>query len=180
MTQIGNTYAQALYDLAKEDHLTERILQQLETLREAFDGEPDFCRLLSMPNIGKEERLAVIDSSFRDKVHPYVLNTMKLLTEKGHIRSFADCCKEFRGLYNRDHGILQVRAVTATELTDTQREKLEGKLSAVTGKKIELLCEVEPQVLGGVRLDWDGKRLDGTVRSRLEGLSASLKKLRLV
>lgn len=175
MMQIGYTYAQALYDLAKEEMLTEQVLQQLQVLREAFENEPTFCRLLSAPNISKEERLAVIDGGFRDQLHPYVLNFVKILTERGYIGSFADCCKAFRSLYNEDNGILQVKTVTATELTDTQREKLISKLSAITGKRIELLCKVDPEVLGGVRLSYDGKQLDGTVRNRLDGLFASLK-----
>ena len=65
MTQIANTYARALYDLAKDEGLEEEILQQLEVLQEALAAEPDFCRLLSAPNISKAERVAVLDNSFR-------------------------------------------------------------------------------------------------------------------
>ena len=175
MMQIANTYTRALYELAKEEGITDTLLQQLEVLRDAFDGEPDFCRLLSASNIGKEERIGVLEESFRGKVHPYLLSFLKLLTERGYVRRFAAFCRAFRDMYNEDHGILQVKAVTATALSEAQRKKLTGKLSVLTGKTVELLCRVDPEVLGGVRLDYDGKRLDGTVRSRLEGLSASLK-----
>ena len=175
MTQIANAYAQGLYALARDEALTEEVLQQLQTLQSAFDREPDFCRLLSMPNISKAERLDIVDHSFRDKVHPYVLNFLKILTERGYAAHFSDCCAAYRDLYNEDHGILPVRAVTALPLTEAQRAKLTEKLAAITGKTVEVTNKVDPSCLGGVCLDYDGKRVDGTVKSRLDGLAAALK-----
>jgi len=175
MTQIANAYAQGLYSLAKDEALTEIFLEQLQVLQAAFEREPMFCRLLSTPNLSKEERLSVLDNSFRDKVHPYVLNFLKILTERGYAAHFSDCCKAFRNQYNEDHGILPVTAVTAVPLTPEQTEKLIGKLAAITGKTVELTNRLDPACLGGVRLDYDGKRLDGTVKNRLEGMAALLK-----
>ena len=175
MTQIGNTYAQGLYALAKDEGLSETVLQQLDMLKTAFAEEPDFCRLLSTPNLSKEERLAVLDNSFRGKVHPYVLNFLKILTERGYMGHFADCCRAYRAQYNQDNGILPVTAVTAVELSRSQRDKLLEKLEAITGKTVELINRIDPDCLGGVRLDYDGKRVDGTVKNRLDSLAALLK-----
>lgn len=175
MTQIGIAYAQGLYALAKEEGITETVLQQLDALQAAFSEAPGFIRLLSTPNLSKEERLSVLDSSFREKLHPYVLNFMKLLTERGYIKHFADCCKAFRAQYNEDNGILPVHAVTAVALTQSQADKLREKLCAITGKTVELICRTDPGCLGGIRLDYDGKRIDGTVKSRLDGMAALLK-----
>ena len=175
MTQIGNTYAQGLYALAKDEGLSETVLQQLDMLKTAFAEEPDFCRLLSTPNLSKEERLAVLDNSFRGKVHPYVLNFLKILTERGYMGHFADCCRAYRAQYNQDNGILPVTAVTAVELSRSQRDKLREKLEMITGKTVELINRIDPDCLGGVRLDYDGKRVDGTVRNRLDSLAALLK-----
>lgn len=175
MTQVGTVYAQALYSLAKEEECSQAILQELAVLRESIAKEPDFVRLLSAPNLPKEQRCAIVDESFRQKVHPYVLNFMKLLTEKGYMRYFADCCKAYRQAYNQDHGILEVTAVTAVALTADQSGRLTQKLSQVTGKVIDLINRVDPACLGGVRLDYDGKRLDDTVSHRLESIGSLLK-----
>lgn len=175
MTQVGTVYAQALYSLAKEEECSQAILQELAVLRESIAKEPDFVRLLSAPNLSKEQRCAIVDESFRQKVHPYVLNFMKLLTEKGYMRYFADCCKAYRQAYNQDHGILEVTAVTAVALTADQSSRLTQKLSQVTGKVIDLINRVDPACLGGVRLDYDGKRLDDTVSHRLESIGSLLK-----
>lgn len=170
MTQVGNVYGEALYDLARSENLDSQILAEITALKEGFSQEPDFLRLLAAPNVPKEERCQILDSSFRAKVHPYVLNFLKILTEKGYPRHFSDCCAAYRVRYNQDHGILPVRAVTATPLTDSQSARLCKKLQTITGKTIELTNRVEPGVLGGVRLDYDGKQLDDTVSHRLENI----------
>ena len=175
MTEIANVYGGALYDLAKDENLTEQIRQQLAVLDQSFAQEPAFVRLLSSPSLTKPERCQVIEDSFRSNLHPYVVNFLKILTEKGYIRHFSGCCKVYRDRYNTDNGILPVTAVTAVPLSDALRKKLADKLSTVTGKQIELTCKVDPDCLGGVRLDYDGKRLDDTVSHRLDSVRSLLK-----
>ena len=175
MTQAGIVYGEALYDLAKAEGLSGEILSQITVLAESFREEPDFLRLLAAPNLSKAERCDILDKSFREKVHPYVLNFLKILTEKGYVRHFADCCGAYRDCYNRDNGILPVTAVTAVPLTGAQTEKLTKKLSELTGKTVSLTNRVDPDILGGVRLDYDGKRLDDTVSHRLESVRGLLK-----
>ena len=175
MSQIATTYAEALYGLAKEENLTESVLQQLQALGEAFEAEPDFLRLMTAANLSKEERCRILDESFRGKAEPYVLTFMKILTEKGYMGRFSDFVKAYRAAYNTDHGIVPVKAVTAVPMTEEQIARLTEKLAKITGKTIEVQCSVDPTVLGGVRLDYDGKRVDGTVKSRLDTVSELLK-----
>ena len=175
MTQIGSVYGQALYELAQSENLTEEIKQQLQVLDESFQSEPDFLRLLCSPNLSKQERCQILDDSFRGKVHIYVLNFLKILTEKGYMKHFSDCCKAFEEHYNLDNGILPVTAITAFPLSDAQAEKLTGRLARITGRQIKLRNRVDPTCLGGVRLDYDGKRLDDTVSHHLEAIRGLLK-----
>ena len=175
MTEVATTYGQAMYDLAREEGLAKDLLAQLTALEESLRGEPGFVQLLSTPNIPKEERVRILDDSFRGKIDLYVLNFLKLLTEKGYIRHFSGCCKVYRQQYNKDNGIVPVVAYTAIPLSDELRRKLTAKLSTVTGKTIELDCRIDPETLGGVRLDFDGRQVDGTVRRRLEDIRSILK-----
>ena len=175
MSQIGTTYAQALYALAKDEGSEKAVLEQMKVLDESFSQEPDYLRLLATPNLAKEERCRILDDSFRGKVHPYVLNFMKILTEKGYIRYFSDCCHAYREQYNEDNGILPVCAVTAVPLDKAQTAKLTAKLEKITGKTVELTNRTDPACLGGVRLDYDGKRVDGTVQNRLDAVRSLLK-----
>ena len=174
MTQIGNVYAQALYGLARDEGLDGEILEQMRTLNQAFSENPDFLRLLSAPNLSKEERCRILDESFARNLQPYLLNFLKLLTEKGYIRHFSDCCQAYQELYQDAHGILPVRVVTAVALTQEQSRRLADKLSRMTGKTIELNPTVDAACMGGVRLDYDGRRVDDTVRHRLDAMHSLL------
>ena len=175
MTEVATTYGQAMYDLARDEGKSRQILAELSVLDQSLRAEPEFIQLLSSPNIPKEERVQILDSSFRGKIDPYVLNFLKVLTEKGYMRHFSGCCQFYRQCYNKDNGIMPVIAYTAVPLSDELRRKLTAKLSTVTGKTIELDCRIDPETLGGVRLDFDGKQVDGTVRRRLEDIRGLLK-----
>ena len=76
--------------------------------------------------------------------------------------------------YTHLHNILEVTAVSAIALTAPSREKLLAKLQKMTGKNIVLTETVDPAVLGGLRLDMDGTRLDGTVQRHLERLRTEI------
>ena len=175
MTQVGNVYGTALYTLALEEQLTGNLLEELSVLSQCFRENPDFIRLLCSPNLPKQERCQVLDDSFRGKVHIYVLNFLKILTEKGYMKHFHDCFKTFEDLFNHDNGILPVTAITAIAMSEEQVAKLAEKLSRATAKQVKLLNQVDPSVLGGVRLDYDGKRLDDTVSHRMDAITKALK-----
>ena len=175
MTGVGSVYGEALYTLAREEGLSQVILQQMKVLDSCFTAEPDFLRLLGAPNLPKAERCQILDDSFRGKVEPYVLNFLKILTEKGYLRHFSDCVKAYRELYNQDNGILPVTAVTAVPMTQDQEKALTMKLQQITGKRIELVHKLDPNVLGGMRLDYDGKRVDDTVAHRMDAVRNMLK-----
>ena len=175
MTEAGSVYGQALYDLALSEGLSQIILDELTILRQSFEKEPDYIRLLCSPTLTKEERCQILDDSFRGKIQLYLLNFLKILTEKGYMRHFSDCCAAYRDCYNRDNGILPVRVVTAVALTANQQKRLSEKLASITGKTIALDLRIDANVLGGIRLDYDGKRLDDTIAHRLDAIRNTLK-----
>ena len=179
MTEVGSVYGESLYELAKDESLGKLIGEQLAVLQQSFRQEPDFIRLLSSPSLTKAERCQILDDSFRGSVHPYLLNFLKILTEKGYMRHFSDCCDAYTEHYDQDNGILRVTAVTAVALSPEQAGKLTQKLSRITGKEIALRNRIDPAVLGGVRLDYDGQRLDDTVSHRMDAIRDLLNKTAL-
>jgi len=176
MNQVGNVYGEALYELALSEGLAGAIGGQLRALDESFRQEPEFIRLLSSANLTKQERCQILDNSFRGKLQPYLLNFLKILTEKGYMRHFSDCCAAYTEHYNQDNGILPVTAVTAVALSAAQADRLARKLNQITGKQVTLHNRIDPRVYGGVRLDYDGQRLDDTVSHRLDAIRELLNK----
>ncbi|MBO4212071.1 MAG: ATP synthase F1 subunit delta [Oscillospiraceae bacterium] len=174
MNDTAVNYANALYELAQDEALLQEIREQLFQVERLYQSNPDFVRLLSAPKLPKAERLSVLDGAFAGRVHPYVLSFLKLLCERGRSWELSACVDRFRTRWNEDHGVLQATVVTAVKLSESLSARLQQRLSAITGKQVDLTERVDPTVLGGVRLEYGGVQLDGTVRGRLAGLEKTL------
>ena len=174
MTETARMYGGSLYDLAAEESLEDRILEDLDGAAAIFKDDPEYLHLLSIPSIPKKERCALLDEALRGQVHLYVLNFLKILCEHGTLRELPGCARAYRIRYNAAHGILEATAITAIAMTAAQTEQLRQKLETITGKKIDLATKIDPSVLGGIRLDIEGTELDGTVQNRLATLRRNI------
>ncbi len=175
MTEVAKLYGGSLYDLAAEEGLEDVILEQLAQVNALFDANPDWLRLLSQPNVPKKERCALLDEALaKNGAQPYLVNFLKLLCERGSLGETRGCEQEYRSRYNAAHGIVEATATVAAPLTDAQKKALTAALEAKTGKKVYVRVRLDRSVLGGVRLDMEGKRLDGTVQNRLDALNDSI------
>ena len=99
---------------------------------------------------------------------------VKLLCERSILAEFAGCCEEFTRRYNVDHNIAEAVVTSAAGLSEDQLSALKAKLEKISGKQISLIQRVDSSVLGGLRVELEGKQLDGTVQGRLSGISRKL------
>ena len=175
MTELARTYGGALYELAREERLSEELLSQLDMCVRLLGDYPEYGRLLSTPSVPKEERRELIKSAFGGRVHEYVESFLKLLVDRDAVGELPGCARAYRERYNEDNGILEVTATAAVELPAATRERLLARLREVFGKKIVLTVTVDPSVLGGMRLECQGKRYDGTVKDRLARIERGLR-----
>lgn len=174
MTETGNAYGNALYVLAREEGKDEVIGQQLEEVCQLIKENPDYIRLMSAPTVKKAQRLEILSECFEGKVEEYLMNFMSILVENNTFEELSACQEAFAALYNADHGIIEVTAATAVKLTEEQSAALAAKLSKETGKTVRLKNTVDPSCMGGVRLEMNGRMLDGSVRARLDAIKNSL------
>lgn len=101
MTDLSREYGDGLYALCAEEGIAKEVLEQLQALKACFDEQPDFCRLLSNMSLSKQERVGIVDRTLRGQVHPYVLNFLKILCERGALHAFSGCEQAYREQYNR-------------------------------------------------------------------------------
>ena len=167
MTTVTSLYGQSLYDLAAEEGLTEEILNEMETVDVIFKENPDYITLLSEPSIPKKERLGLLGEAFKDQLHPYLMNFLMILLEKSLLRGFSACCRTFRESYNKDNGIAEATVTSAVALDEAQVRSLLSKLEELSGKTVHLRQKVDGSLLGGLKVEIEGKLLDGTVTGRL-------------
>ena len=174
MTNTARLYGGSLYDLAAEEGILDELMEQTTELRQVFRENPDYLQLLSEPSIAKNERLGLIDQAFGGQLQKYLVNFVKLLCERGLLWEYAGCCEEFARRYDVDHNIARAEVTSAVALTEQQTEALTRKLEKISGKNIRLTARTDPSVLAGLRVELEGKLLDGTVQGRLSGISRSL------
>jgi F-type H+-transporting ATPase subunit delta len=177
MTETGFVYGHALFELAQEEGKLEAYLEQINMVCFILDTVPKLLPLLACHGISMEERLSVLDDGFGGQVEPYVLNFMKVLVNNGHAEELPNCIEQFKKLCDEEKGILSAKVVSAIPLPPALKEKLQEKLSAITGKTIVLMCKEDASVIGGLQVDLGGKELDGTLRRRLDEFGKELKEL---
>ncbi len=173
MTALEKEYGDAMYSLAAEENCVDEALEGLELAVEVFRDNPGYLTLVQNPALSKEERLGLLDQAF-EGTHKYVRNLLKLLCQRSSLGLTAGCLEQLRALVYDQRGILPVEVISAVALTDSQQEALKEKLAAKTGKTILLQSKLDPTVLGGVKLRYDGRELDGTAAGRLGALRQML------
>ena len=174
MTQTARLYGGSLYDLAAEEQLTGTIMHEMAEILRLFRENPDYVKLLSEPSIPKTERTKLIDDAFGTQAERYLVNFLKLLCERDLLREYAGCCEEFTRRYHADHNIAEAVVTSAVTLSDGQMEALKARLESISGKQVSLTQKKDPSVVAGLRVEIEGKQLDGTVQGRLEGISRKL------
>ncbi len=174
MTKTARLYGSSLYDLAAEEKLTEIIKEQMDEIRGIFRENPEYVRLLSEPSIPKQERTGLIEKALGGQAERYLVNFIKLLCERNILSEYSGCCEEFTRLYNADHNIAEAVVTSAVALKEDQAAALTARLEKISGKKISLIRRTDPSLLAGLRVELEGKLLDGSVQSRLSGISRKL------
>ena len=174
MTQLAREYGDGLYLLAEEENISREVLEQLLALKSLFHEQPDFVKLLGNMSLSKEERVKIIDSVLRDQVHPYVLNFLKILCERGALTEYEGCLAAFKTLYNQAHGIVEATVTTAVPLDDEQRARMSEKLSKMTDKLVVLNEKIDESLIGGVLLEMNGQRYDNTLKNRLKSIHSAM------
>ena len=84
--------------------------------------------------------------------------------------------REFEALWAEENELLPVTVTSAVELDEGVVEDIGKRIQDETGRKVELSSNVDPDVLGGLRVQVGNMVLDATVRNRLERLRKTVAK----
>ena len=167
-------YAKALFMLAEEEGTCEKVLNDLKVAVAAVKENESYLELLDTPALPKEEKLKLVDEAFVS-LSETVVNLIKILCEKRSARLLPDVLKEYEALNDEKFGILRVEAESARPMTDEQIARLKEKLEKEKNKTVIITNTVNPDILGGLKLRFSGIQLDGSLKTRLDKLEASLK-----
>lgn len=170
MTGTSKEYAIALFNLAKESGIETELSENLSLLKAVFESTPEYAAFLSAPSIPKQERLDTIQNTFGEDLHEYALSFLSLLCEQGNVDILSECVEEYDALYSASNRVSHAVVVSAVKLTDDEKNQLQRKLEKRSGNKVAVAYKVNPKILGGLIVDIDGMRLDGSLRRQLKNI----------
>lgn len=173
-TVVGNRYAIALFEIAEKYGQTEKIEQDLQTVKQVFLQVKEMGRFLQTPNIPADVKKNTVKQVFPD-LSQYALNTLFLLIDKRQIGNLLPMIEKYHELRNEKRGIAEAKVFSARPLTG-EEAKAVSEFFAKKLRKNELTIEniVDTDLLGGIKVQVGNRIFDGSLKGKLDRLKREL------
>ena len=168
----GRRYGQAIFELALEQGEAEQWGQDMALVTEAFE-DSDFCALLKHAAVSAEDKQQAVESVLGG-VNSMVRNMVNLLVARGLVDAVSEACNEFSELLDRQEGRQRVEVITAIPMEPAEVERITDFVADLIGREVVVTARVDESILGGLIIQIGDRLLDGSARSRLNGLREQL------
>lgn len=172
--QLAVKYAKALCALAAEQGLLAEIGQQLTTVVETVQNNPDLKLLFYHPLVEPTAKKDTLAKIFGNELQQTVRNFLFLVIDKHRELALPSILRAYIELANERQNIVVAQVTTVQPLTTAQEQSLALKLGSLTGKNIVLEQSVDPRLIGGITVAIGDKLIDGSVACRLAMIEAAL------
>ena len=103
-----------------------------------------------------------------------VQNFLRTVISNGRLVALPEIIAQFHTLANASSGVSDAKIFSAYPLDASQLANLVGVLEQRFGRKLAATVEVEPELIGGIRVVVGDEALDTSVKARLERMKAAL------
>jgi F-type H+-transporting ATPase subunit delta len=176
-TEVGERYAQALFDLADETKALDAVRADLRALRAAWGESADLRRLATSPVIAAEDQgkglTAIADKA---KFNATTKKFLGLLAANGRARDLTAVIAAFEALYAKKTGVVAAEVVSAQALSAAQLKSIQSALRTALGKDPETTVRVDPSILGGLKVKVGSKLFDASLKTKLDQMKFALKR----
>jgi F-type H+-transporting ATPase subunit delta len=173
---LGRVYAVPMLDLAEKQGQADALFEELQELGRLLNGDPRIEEFLGSPLVDEEDRRQVLERLFRGRASDLLVNSLQVVNRHGRLGYLRAIAEAYRLEYRKRRHLVDARVRTAVPLSDALRGNLKAAIVRFTGKQPALAETVDPSLLGGMVVEVEGKKIDGSVASRLRGLSAALER----
>ena len=175
MEEIAEVYARSLFEVAKEHDVLDRVHDELGQFAEALSDDRTLQVFLFSPYFSSEEKRKGVTQIVSD-ADERLTNFLELLAERHRMPALFRIRRSFDAMWAEENKLLPVSVTSAVELDEGIVEEIGKEIEEQTGRRVELSASVDPDVLGGLRLQVGNMVLDATVRNRLEQLRKQVAK----
>ena len=173
MSVADRVYARALYDAALERGDVKDVQGQIAMVAEAMAELPQLRSVIGKPQVDAESKAAVLEAAAGEP-DELVSNFLSLIAEKGRAGSIEGIRAELDRMVAQAEGQLNVTLTTAYELSDQEAKDIVGRIEQASGRKVEAVQKVNPDLIGGIVLQAGSLRADASVRGRLDRMRLEL------
>ena len=165
-----STYAEALFEAARERDELEGVLEDLGEFAGALEESEELRLFYYGAQIPEREKRRAIDALTEDMALS-VRNFLKVLSDNGREEILEEVLVRYEELVKEHLGRVEVEVTTAVELSEEELDRIRERLGRVLeGKEVSLQTRVDPDLLGGAVFRFAGRMVESSVRGRLASL----------
>ena len=168
--KVAKRYAKALFDLAVEQNVLEKIKADALLINSVCVSNRDFMLVLRSPIIKDVKKIKIMKDIFGNHVQKMTLSFMNIITRNRRERILPEIANQFIEIYKEHNNIITAQLTTAVELGSEVSNKINALLREQTKAEIELHENVEDSIIGGFVLEFDEKQYDASVVKYLQDL----------
>ena len=174
--KVAKRYAKALFDLAVEQNILEKIKADVQLINSVCASNRDFMLVLRSPIIKDVKKIKILKDIFGNHVQQMTTSFMNIITRNKRESILPEIANQFIEIYKEHNNIITAQLTTAVELGPEVSNKINSLLKKQTKAEIELHENVEGSIIGGFVLEFDEKQYDASVVKYLQGLKKEFDK----
>jgi F-type H+-transporting ATPase subunit delta len=165
-----STYAQALFEAAREREELEETLENLKEFVSALYESEELKSFFYGTQIPESQKRRAIDG-LTEEMTTSTRNFLKVLTDNGRVEILEEVVPRYEDHVKEYQGKVEVELTTAVELSDGMLDRVKSRLGEILdGREVVLETNVDSGLVGGAVFRFGERRIDGSVRGRLQGL----------
>jgi F-type H+-transporting ATPase subunit delta len=173
LATVARPYAEAVFKTALETNTLERVGDGLAFMA-AMANDDAMRSTLMNPKVTAAQKKELFAAITGDKVDRALTNLFALLVDNRREVLVGSIAEQFDELKREHEKVLRARITSAQPLSDAQRADIVAALETRYGKRIEADVDVDPDLLGGARVQIGDQVVHASVRDALAQLAASL------
>lgn len=171
---IARPYAVAVFRLAKEKNALVRWSEMLAFIT-AVANDAQMQVLNDDPRVPAEQVERVFLAVGGNRLDAQAANLIKLLVEYRRLGLLPEIARLFEEFKAADEGVVEAEITAAAQPDDAQIKALVSQLEARFKQKVVAHVNVDPEIIGGVKIVVGDTVIDASVRGRLQEMAYTLK-----
>ncbi len=169
--RIASRYAKSLLDLSVERNDLETVADDVDYVLGSLQSR-DLYLLIKSPIINPGKKKAIFKRLYDDALSPTINSFLHIMLRKGRENLLPEILEAFKSQYREIKKISTVTLRTAVELEPETVDAIRNTLkqSGATKDNIEMEVEVDPSLIGGFTLEFEGKEYDSSLAHKLREL----------